>query len=424
MNGRIAVIIPVYNHAHYVGEAIESVLKQTRKADRILVIDDGSKDHSLDVVKRYESQGVESFGRENRGAHNTINELVKLASTDCQWINILNSDDRFLPRKLEICEATAAKNPGKEVIGGKLEVIDAEGAIMQRQAQRARWFYGAQTVMDQPHASVAEMLGQANFIATTSNVFATSRYLLANPFRPYRFNHDYFFLAGAAWRDKVALTPELIMQYRVHGSNTIATKPEPLMREMLRMHLDLYRHHAAELAADTAMRARFAEYTSALWSNISSFHAGMFQVALAQLVARVTEKELADLATTLAGVEFETSPSHDLAAAYDGTAPLAATVLNTKLDALRTDKLRLTDERAALSALAKLRHALQESKWVALGSLLGVTGGLQRHEGKTPADKLAQLRVACAQSKWLKFGANAGSGTAKALINPPPHPPR
>lgn len=41
---RIAVIIPVYNHAKFVGEAIESVLAQTRQADRILVIDDGSKD--------------------------------------------------------------------------------------------------------------------------------------------------------------------------------------------------------------------------------------------------------------------------------------------------------------------------------------------------------------------------------------------
>jgi glycosyltransferase involved in cell wall biosynthesis len=416
MKGRIAVIIPVYNHAHYVGETVESVLNQNRKPDRILVIDDGSRDHSLEVVKRYESQGVESFGRENRGAHNTINELVGLAAKDCEWINILNSDDRFLPNKLERCEQTAAANPGKEVICGRLEVIDGEGKLMPKDAQRARWFYGAQTVQDQPHASVAEMLGMANFVATTSNVFATASYLQANPFRPYRFNHDYFFLAGAAWRDKIALCPELLMQYRVHGSNTIATAPEPLIREMLRMHLDLYRHHAAELASDAAMRARFAEYSAALWSNISSFHAGMFQVALAQLAAAHTEADLAALATTLTGQEFDTSPSHDLAGAYDGNQPLSASILNTKLDALRADKLRLTEERAALSDLARLRHTLQRSRWVALGALLGRTRDLQRLEGKTPMQKVKLLKEACARSKWLSLGSIIGSSASKITV--------
>lgn len=418
MNGRIAVIIPVYNHARYVGEAIESVLNQTRKPDRIFVIDDGSKDDSLEVVKRYEPQGVVSYGRENRGAHNTINELVSLAAKDCQWINILNSDDRFLPRRLEACEQVAAANPGREVISGRLEVIDADGAIMAPDTQRARWFYGAQTVTEQPHATVAEMLGHANFIATTSNVFASSEYLLANPFRPYRFNHDYFFLAGAAWRDKIALSPEVLMQYRVHGSNTITTKPEPLMREMLRMHLDLYRHHAAELAADAAMRGRFAEYSAALWSNISSFHAGLFQVALAQLASKATEEDLAALAAALQGPEFEVSPSHDLAGAYDGTRPLSACILNTKLDTLRADKNRLSEERAALSDLAKLRQQLQSSKWVALGALLGRVKDLQRHEGKTPADKLGSLRQACAESAWLKLGAGLGLKSAKTLQPP------
>ena len=50
MSDRIAVVIPVYNHARYVGEALESVLAQTRKPDRVIVIDDGSKDDSLDVL--------------------------------------------------------------------------------------------------------------------------------------------------------------------------------------------------------------------------------------------------------------------------------------------------------------------------------------------------------------------------------------
>jgi len=87
---RIAVVIPVYDHAKFVGEAIESVLAQTRQADRILVIDDGSKDDSLAVCQAFTDRGVQARGRENRGAHNTINELVQWAADEgCDWVDAL-----------------------------------------------------------------------------------------------------------------------------------------------------------------------------------------------------------------------------------------------------------------------------------------------------------------------------------------------
>ena len=127
MSSRLAVIIPCYNHAHYIGEALDSVLNQTRKADRIIVIDDGSKDNSMEVMEPYKARGVEVRGRENQGAHNTINELVRIAAKDCDWISILNSDDRYLPDRFEKCFRVADANPDKSVISTRLEVIDGDG---------------------------------------------------------------------------------------------------------------------------------------------------------------------------------------------------------------------------------------------------------------------------------------------------------
>jgi len=413
---RIAVIIPVYNHAQYVGEAIQSVLDQTRKADCILAIDDGSKDDSLAVVKGYEAQGVQSYGRPNQGAHNTINELIAWAAKEgCDWINILNSDDKFLPRRLEACAALASAQPGKQVISGRLEVIDGEGQVMAPDVPRARWFYGAQSLTDAGVDNVPELLGKANFIATTSNVFARTDYLLANPFRPYRFNHDYFFLAGAAWRDLLAIVPERLMQYRVHGSNTIATKPEPLIREMLRMHLDLFHHHAAEIAADPAMRVRFGDYCRALWDNLSSFHATLFHTLLAQLAAEVPESKLEAIAYALQGPEFDTFPNHTLAGSFDGTALPSVSALGQRLDALRTEKAKWNAERDAWNDLLPLKQKLMESRWVALGGFLGTAKSLAKNEGKGPVEKLQKLREACAKSGWLKLGTTLGSGSARAL---------
>lgn len=420
---RLAVIIPVYNHARFIGEALESVLNQTRPPDRVLCIDDGSSDDSLAVMEPFKARGVEVRGRENRGAHNTLNELAALAAQDCDWISILNSDDRYLPRRFERCFEIAAAHPDKAVITTKLEVIDGDGNRMSEDEPRARWFYGVQSLGETQALTPAEWMGRGNFVATTSNVFVRAAYLAANPFRPYRFNHDYFFLAGAAWRDQIAYCPEVLMQYRVHGSNTISTRPEPLIREMLRMHLDLYRHYAAELAADPAKRRRFYEYSQALWENMSSGHAGLLQVLLAQLAEKASEAELEALTASLAGPEFDTAPNRTLAGAYDGKEPLSAAVLSRKLDELRDTHAQLREDRAALAALAKQRADLARSRWVTLGHLLGLTDLLRRNDGKTPAEKLAKLNAACARSKWLRLGARLGSQSGRHSPSDAP-PPR
>ena len=55
---KFSIIIPVYNQAEFLGDAIESALDQTKKAHEIIVINDGSTDTSLDIARRYESKEV------------------------------------------------------------------------------------------------------------------------------------------------------------------------------------------------------------------------------------------------------------------------------------------------------------------------------------------------------------------------------
>jgi hypothetical protein len=255
-------------------------------------------------------------------------------------------------------------------------------------------------------------MGRGNFIATTSNVFARANYLTANPFRDYRFIHDYFFLAGASFRDQIAVCPEVHLQYRVHGSNTITTKPEPLIREMLLMHLDLYRHYAEELKADPVKRARFYEYGQAMWENMSSLHAGLLQVLLAQLAKRAPQEEIAALVAGLQGPEFDVAPNRTLAGAFDGKEPLSAAVLSRRLDDLREKTHGLQQERTAFAELARLRGLLTRSRWVALGNLLGAAGALTKNEGSSAPEKLAKLQAALSASGWLKLGCSLGSKSA------------
>ena len=416
MPDRIAVIIPVYNHARYVGEALESVLGQTRKPDRVIVIDDGSKDNSVDVLRSFSNRGVEVYAQENMGAHNTINKLVELAAQNCGWISILNSDDRYHPERMATCLATAKQQPGKSIFCTRLRVMDGDSQIMPEDAPRSRWFHGAWSLGQQEGFGVPEWLGHANFVATTSNVFARASYLRANPFRPYRFNHDYFFLATAALEQQITVIPAALMDYRVHGSNTIATRPEPLIREMIRMHLDLYHDHAAALRTNADMRKRFYGFVRSSWDNISSFHAGMFQVALAQLAAKATEQELEAIAAGLGGAEFDEFPNKLLAGAYDGTKPLCTNgVLTKQIEDLRAEFEQSKYDRNALEKLSRFRHKMLRSKWVRLGLILGLVHPLVSNRGKKPHEKMLWLRDACHSSLWLKLGDKVGSKSCYEL---------
>jgi len=416
MPERVAVIIPCYNHARYVGGALDSVLAQTRKADRIIVIDDGSKDSSVQVLRSYESRGVEVLAQENQGAHNTINRLVQMAAEDCDFIAILNSDDRYHPQRLEKCLAAAWEHPGKSVIASSLRVMDEHGEIMPEDAARSRWFHGAWSLGQREGVTIPEWLGQANFIATTSNVLARAAYLKANPFRPYRFNHDYFFLSTAALENQICIVPDVLVDYRVHSTNTITTRPEPLMKEMIRLHLDLYRMHGETLARNPDMRKAFFGFARSSWDSISSFHAGMFQIALAQLVTKCSEEEVEELAASLTGPEFDVFPNHILASSFDGTTSLSASgALSRRFEELKEKHTHVKNDREALDTLSRFRHKMLRSWWVRLGLLFGLVHPLVSNRGKHPHEKMLWLRDACQGNWWLRLGEFFGSKSSADL---------
>lgn len=416
MSERVAVVIPCYNHARYVGEALESVLTQTHTPDRVIVIDDGSKDDSVAVLRTFEKRGVEVHARENRGAHNTINELIGRAAQDCDFISILNSDDRYLPDRIEQCLDAAWKSPGKSVFSTRLRVIDGGGGVMPEDAPRSRWFHGAWTLGAQDGVDLPEWLGQANFIATTTNVFARAAYLVANPMQDYRFIHDYFFLSTAAFEQQIEVLPQVLMEYRVHGSNTIATRPEPLIREMIRLQLDLYRHHAKTLRTQPDFRKRFYNYVRGTWGSISSLHAGMVQVALAQLATKATEEEVALVMDALGGPEFDEFPNKTLAAAHDGTNGLTTHgILSRRVEDLREKLDQEKGDNDALEKLSRFRHKMLRSKWVRLGLLLGLCHPLVSNRGKKPHEKMLWLRDTCQGHWWLRMGEAFGSQSCYEL---------
>jgi glycosyltransferase involved in cell wall biosynthesis len=87
----ISIIIPSFNQQEFLADAIESTLSQTRKPDEIIVINDGSTDHSFELAKGYETQGVKVIDQVNKGLAAARNTGLMNATSD--YILPLDADD-------------------------------------------------------------------------------------------------------------------------------------------------------------------------------------------------------------------------------------------------------------------------------------------------------------------------------------------
>jgi glycosyltransferase involved in cell wall biosynthesis len=98
----ISVVIPVFNLEAYLGEAVDSVLNQTCREFEIILVDDGSTDRSLEIMRGYQlrlPEKVRAISREHLGAAAARNAGIAAAAGE--WIAFLDGDDVWKPGKLE-----------------------------------------------------------------------------------------------------------------------------------------------------------------------------------------------------------------------------------------------------------------------------------------------------------------------------------
>lgn len=130
MNELISVILPVYNGEKYLKEAIESILNQTYTNFEFIIIDDGSKDSSLEIIREYEKEDerIVVVSRENKGLIATLNEGMERAKG--KYIARMDQDDISLPERFER-QIKVMKNNNIMVCGTYTKVIDEDGKYIK-----------------------------------------------------------------------------------------------------------------------------------------------------------------------------------------------------------------------------------------------------------------------------------------------------
>jgi glycosyltransferase involved in cell wall biosynthesis len=105
---KVSVIIPTYNRESTLSRAIDSVLKQTYRNFEVIVVDDGSTDNTSRVIEKYKDR-IRYYSKLHSGVSAARN--LGLEKSEGTWVSFLDSDDYWLPKKLESQMEYLRKNP-------------------------------------------------------------------------------------------------------------------------------------------------------------------------------------------------------------------------------------------------------------------------------------------------------------------------
>ena len=238
----ISVIIPVYNAAKYLRETVASVQAQTFPHWEIVLVDDGSKDSSLEVAAALcqEDSRISSYRQANAGAAAARNHGIEKSNPAFPYALCLDSDDLLVPDAMERLSALLESAPDASAACGFLVDIDAEGDVITGQDRlepltRRRGVDGLRLVLrgrDTP--VVFGDLCFHNHIITPGQVLIRKTALGAVG----------AFDTSLAYVEDYDLWWRLTMQV-----GPIAVSPEPVL---------LYRHHAGSISRNPAARRQGA----------------------------------------------------------------------------------------------------------------------------------------------------------------------
>jgi glycosyltransferase involved in cell wall biosynthesis len=139
-NPRVAVIIPTHDRAYCLGRALNSVRRQTRPADQIIVIDDGSEDETASLMAS-EYPDVDYIYQQHAGVSAARNRGID--ASNCEWLAFLDSDDEWMPDKLAVQLNALADNPEYLITHGN-EVWIRNGRRvnpMQKHEKSGGWIF-------------------------------------------------------------------------------------------------------------------------------------------------------------------------------------------------------------------------------------------------------------------------------------------
>lgn len=227
---RVSVLMPVFNTARYLSDALNSISAQTFTDFELVAVDDGSDDGCTRILELFAARErrMRLVTRENRGLIATRNELLGAARGDLlAW---MDSDDVSLPHRLARQVDVFQNDPALACLGSAAQCIDPDGNFLNIE----RWPNLHREILIEQ-----QMGGAMRFPTTMMRRDFAQR---VGGFRePFRIGEDFDFLLRLSENGKMANLPDALYLYRQHISSVCA---------VMGPHWPIYRDRILELARE------------------------------------------------------------------------------------------------------------------------------------------------------------------------------
>lgn len=212
---QISVVVGAYNAQKYIDEMVRSILAQTFADFECIVVDDGSTDHTLKILRGYEKQDarVKVIAAPHGGIVDAANAAIKQAQ--CELIARADADDVALPQRLETQFRYMQEHPQIAALGAQMQLIDPYGVPL------------LETKLPLDHEGIErEMLGGSGWAMPQPVAMVRRQAVMQIGCyrKEYEWAEDLDLFLRLAEIGRLANLPDVLVKYRIHLQSTNHTR--------------------------------------------------------------------------------------------------------------------------------------------------------------------------------------------------------
>ena len=234
---KITVFMAAYNESNHIKRSIESILDQTFTDFELIVLNDGSTDDTVSVVKTFKDERIVLAHNEgNKGLVFTRNRLLELAKGE--YIAILDSDDIAYKDRLKLLYDFLKNQPDVALCGGHANIIDENST---KTGQRLN-------VPVDNDVDLFMLFG--NPFVNSTTMFKREVFNDLNGYRDYAPAEDFDLFSRISENHKIANIDHVLVEYRIHSNNTSFLNSEVLFQQEQRILRNLLNKIGIEANSD------------------------------------------------------------------------------------------------------------------------------------------------------------------------------